>query len=81
MEGPACLSGVQAVRTSVIGEILVVAMNCGGVERSLEVVSPFLKSMDDGEEFSVVDLIVAFSGGERFRDEGDRVVFSVRFLL
>lgn len=37
-----------------------------GVGSSLEVMVPFLQSVDYSEEFVVVDVIVAFSQGEGF---------------
>ena len=41
-----------------------VCKNLDGERGSEEVLSPCLKGVEDGEEFSVIDIIVAFSGGE-----------------
>ncbi len=43
------------------------------VFRAFDEVSPFLQGSDNGKHLLVVDLIVPFNWGERFREEGDRV--------
>ena len=42
---------------------------------------PFLQSLDDSEEFSVVDIIISFGGGESGRVVSARMKVSVRVLL
>ena len=39
-----------------------------GVRSSLQVLFPFHKSEDDGEELSIIDVVVAFRRGEGFRE-------------
>ena len=42
-----------------------------------EVLSPCLKGMEDGEEFSVIDVVVPFGGGEGLREVGAWVPLAV----
>ena len=42
-----------------------------------EVLSPCLKGVEDGEKFSVIDVVVPFSGGERLREVGAWVPLAV----
>ena len=46
-----------------------------------EVVTPLLQGLDDSEEFSVVDVIVSFGGGESGRVVSAWVKVSVGVLL
>ena len=49
--------------------------------RSREVLSPCFKGVEDGEEFSVIDVVVTFSGGERLGEVGARVPFAIGVSL
>ena len=46
-----------------------------------EIVAPLLQGLDDSEEFSVVNVIVSFSGGEGGRMISTRMKVSVGILL
>ena len=48
---------------------------------SCEVMLPFLQGLDDSEEFSIIDVIVLFCGGEGGRMVGTRMEISIRVLL
>ena len=46
-----------------------------------EVLSPCLKGVEDGEEFSVIDVVVLFGGGERLREVGAWVPLTIWISL
>src|SRR5882762_2074045 len=52
-------------------KVLMIRENFKSVGTSFEIVSPFLQSFDDGQEFTIIDVIVAFSLNKRLRHEGD----------
>ena len=47
-----------------VGEIFVVGEDLYGKGGAMEVVAPGLQGANDGEEFSVIDIIVPFGRGE-----------------
>ena len=49
--------------------------------RAMEVVVPRFQGVNNSEEFAVVDVVVALSGGERLREVGARVSVAVRVSL
>jgi len=49
---------------SEVGEVLVVGKDLNREGGAMEVVSPRLKGANDGEELTVVDVIVSFCLGE-----------------
>ena len=63
-EGPASLSTREFTRVLEIGQILVVGEDRDGVRSSLQVLLPFDESEDDGEELSIIYVVVAFCRGE-----------------
>ena len=58
------LVGKEIVAHLKVGQVLVVCKNLDGERGSGEVLLPCLKGVEDGKEFSVIDIIVAFSRGE-----------------
>ena len=53
---------VKVLGLTEVCQVLVVRKDLDGEGGSMEVVSPGLQGMDDGKEFSVVDIIVLFYG-------------------
>ena len=47
-----------------IHQVLVVSKDLDGKQRSVEIVPPGFHSVDDGEELSVVDVIIPLGGDE-----------------
>ena len=44
---------------------------------AMEVVAPRFQGMNDGEEFTVIDIVVTLGGGEGLREVGARVPVAV----
>ena len=59
-KGPSSFPLREFMRVFEIGQISVVGEDRDGVRSSLQVLLPFYKSEDDGEELSIIDVIVAF---------------------
>ena len=53
-----------------VGEVFVVGKDLHREWGSVEVVSPGFQSPDNGEEFSVIDIVVSFGWGEQLRKVG-----------
>ena len=47
----------------------------------MEILSPVVQSVDDGEEFLIVDIIVMLSWGESLREISTRVEITVFIML
>ena len=60
-----------------VGEIFVVGEDLYGKGGAMEVVAPGLQGANDGEEFSVIDIIVPFGRGEGLRQVGAGVPIAV----
>ena len=75
-EGPSSLLMRKFTRVLEIGEILVVGEDRDGVRSSLQVLLPFDESEDDGEELSIIYVVVAFCGGEGLGEVGAGVKVS-----
>src|SRR5882762_4720539 len=58
-------------------EVLVIRENFESMGTPFEIVSPFFQSLDDGQEFAIIDVVVALSLNKRLRHEGDRMPKSV----
>ena len=61
---PPSLAARQFLRLAEVSEVFVIYEQSDGMSSSLQVMSPVFKSMDDGEQFLIIDVIVSFSGGE-----------------
>jgi len=48
---------------------------------AMEVVSPGFEGVDDGKEFTIIDIVVSFCLGERLREVGTGVPVSVGVCL
>ena len=62
-------------------QIFMVGEQGDGVTGALEVVAPVVQSVDDGEQFLIVDIIVSFSSGEHLREIGARMQVTLVILL
>ena len=63
-EGPASLSAREFARVLEIRKIFVVSEDRDRVRSSLQVLFPFDKCKDNGEELSIIYVVVALGGGE-----------------
>ena len=63
-QGPAGLPSGEFARILEIREVLVIGEDGDGVRSPLQVLFPFHKSEDNGEELSIVNVVVTFGRGE-----------------
>ena len=77
VDEPAGLSSVEVLGGTEVGEVFVVGEDLDWEGGSMEVVSPRFQGSDDGEEFSVVNVIVPFCWGERLGEVGTWVPFAI----
>ena len=61
---PACLAAVKRLGLTEVGEVFVISEYLHRKGRTMEIVAPGFQGANDGEEFAVVDVIVALGGGE-----------------
>ena len=74
------LSAVKGLGRTEVSEVFVIGEDLDREWGSMEVILPRLQSSDNGKEFSVictVDVIVLFCRGERLREIGAGVPFTV----
>ena len=64
---PMCLSGFELLWRSEVREVEVIGIDQSFMGASLDVVAPLVKCSNDSQEFSVVDLVIPFGGGEGLR--------------
>ena len=78
---PPGLLVIQIVRLVEVGQVLVISkdLDCGGGTE--KVVVPGIQCSHDGEQFSVVDVIVALSGAKCLGQIGTRTPFVINVLL
>ena len=77
---PTSLSSVELLGLPEILEVLMICPDFDVDGGTCEVVSPFFEGEHDGEEFFVVDLIVAFCHHEGFGHEGYWSPFAILLL-
>ena len=70
---PSGLTTGEFLRGFPVLKVFVVGTYLDLVRGSFEVVTPFFKSANDGQEFAVVNIIIPFSRVEAFRIESTRV--------
>ena len=70
---PAGLSAREALWFLEVCQVFVVCQDGYWVVCAREVLSPFRKGMYDREEFTIIDVIIPFSGSEHFREVCARV--------
>jgi hypothetical protein len=56
----------------------VVGDNIDWSSRTFKIMSPFLESLEDGQEFFIMSVVVKFRGSESTGMESHRVDFSIR---
>ena len=61
---PACLSVVKRLGLAEIGEILMIGEYLHRKGGAMEIVVPGFQGANDRKEFSVIDVVIAFGGGE-----------------
>ena len=64
---PACLAMVERLGLSEVGEILMVGEDLHREGGTMEIMAPGFQGANDGKEFSVIDVVVSFGGGEGLR--------------
>ena len=74
---PTCLAVVERLGLAKIGKVLVVSENLYWEGGAMEVVAPRLQGTNDGKEFAVVDVVVAFGWGEGLGEVGTRVPVTI----
>ena len=74
---PADLLMIEGMGGAEVSEIFMVSEDLYKERGPVKVVSPGLQGMDDGKEFSVIDVIVSFCQGERFGEVGTGVPLAV----
>ena len=72
---------VEHLGLAEVGEVFVVHENLHWERGTMKVVAPRFQGTDDGEEFSVVDIVVAFGGGEQLREVGTGVPIPIGISL
>ena len=81
--GPTCLSGVQGLGCDKVIKVLMIGDYPDRLGSTNQLSTPFFKYNDDGEDFLVMDLIVAFIRGHTTTVEGNWVqeAFAIRVVL
>ena len=64
------MTSVKHLGLSEISKVLVVGEDLHREGRAVEVVAPRLQGANNGEEFSIINIVVPFGGGERLRQVG-----------
>ena len=77
VEQPPHLATVEVLCLTEVRQVLVICEDLDEEWGSMEVMSPGLQGMDDGEELPVVDVIVSFCRDERLGEVGTRVPVTV----
>ena len=81
VEEPVSLMVVQVLGLTEVGQVLMIGENLNWEGGALEVMVPGVEATDDGKEFSVVDVVVVFSGGEQLGKVGTGVPVSIGVSL
>ena len=74
---PAGLAAIQRLRLSEVCEIFMVSEDLDWEGGAMEVVAPRFQGANDGKEFTVIDVVIPFCGGERLREVGTGVPIAV----
>ena len=64
VEQPSCLVVVEVLGLMEVCQVLVICEDLDRKGGSMEVVSPGLQDVDDGEELSVIDIVISFCWDE-----------------
>ena len=71
----------QSLGLAEVSKVFVIHEQGDGMGGSLQVMSPVFKSMDDGEQFPIIDVIVSFSRRESLRQVSAGVKIAITVLL
>ena len=74
---PTRLVTVKRLGLMEIGQVFVVSEDLYWERGAMEVMTPRLQGVDDGKEFAVIDVVVAFSGGKGLQEVEARVPVTV----
>ena len=80
-QGPAGLVLRQFAGVFDIGEVFVVSDDGNRMGGSLDVLFPFLQCEDSGKEFTIIDVIVSFSGNKCFGEISTRMWVAIEIVL
>ena len=58
------MSAIERLGLAEIGEVLVVSEDLDGEGGTMEIVAPRLQGANDSKEFTVVNIVISFGGGE-----------------
>ena len=64
VEQPSHLTMIEILCLTEVRQVLVVCKDLDGKGGAVEIMSPGLQSADDGEEFSIVDVVIPFCQDE-----------------
>ena len=78
---PSCLATDKLLRGFLVLKVFVIDTYLDLVDSSFEIVTLFFKDMNDSKEFTIIDIIVAFSQVETFGVEGAGVPLSIFWLF
>ena len=76
-----CLLARQLLWLAEVREILMVCEESYRVGHALEIMSPMIQGMDNGEELLIIDIVVPLCRGEHLREVGTGVKVTVIILL
>ena len=71
----------QFLRLAEISQILVIGEKGDGVFSLLEVVSPVIEGVDDGEQFAIIDIVILFCRGKGLGEICARVEVTIFIML
>ena len=71
------MSAVERLGLAEVGKIFVVGEDLHREGGTMEVVTPRLQGVNDGEKFAIIDIVISFSGGEGLRQVGTWVPVAV----
>ena len=74
---PLCLAAVKCLRLAEVGKVLMIHEYLYREGESMKVMSPGFQGSDDSKKFPVIDVVVSFGGGERLREVGAWMPFSI----
>ena len=75
------LAARQFLGLAEVSEVFVIHEQGDGMSGSLQVMLPVFKSMDDGKQFLIIDVIVSFGGGESLRQVSTGVKITITISL
>ena len=65
VDEPMCLLAVKRLRLAKVSEVFVISEDLHREGRAVKIMAPGFQGTDDREEFTVIDVVISFSRGER----------------